>query len=220
LQIRVSFDIRHAQIHRYVTVFPIGAGRLLGWCHHYDALALYPAFRCGPGGENPLDAWTYGTRDGSAYRYRYENIGCEEDKDLGCHYVYVRVLFRVLNVKKAENMAITATGIKNIWYADPAKVTGDLTGTMLGSILKDPTTKKVPNVHQDTWSLDEAEPSTTQYKNQLTDGVYRQSKEMGEVTMNFAIGQYDDERRPHSWAEPGRRRRGNGPAALRTSRSA
>ena len=46
-------------------------------------------------------------------------------------------------------MAITATGIKNIWYADPAKVTGDLTGTMLGSILKDPTTKKVPNVHQD-----------------------------------------------------------------------
>lgn len=35
-----------------------------------------------------------------AYRYRYENIGCEEDKDLGCHYVYVRVLFRVLNVKK------------------------------------------------------------------------------------------------------------------------
>lgn len=90
-------------------------------------------------------------------------------------------------------MAITATGIKNIWYADPAKVTGDLTGTMLGSILKDPTTKKVPNVHQDTWSLDEAEPSTTQYKNQLTDGVYRQSKEMGEVTMNFAIGQYDYE---------------------------
>ena len=44
--------------------------------------------------------WTYGTRDGSAYRYRYENIGCEADKDLGCHYVYVRVLFRVLNVKK------------------------------------------------------------------------------------------------------------------------
>lgn len=88
---------------------------------------------------------------------------------------------------------ITAVGIKNIWYADPAKVTGDLTGTMLGTILKDPTTKKVPNVHQDTWSLDEAEPSTTQYKNQLTDGVYRQSKELGEVTMNFAIGQYDYE---------------------------
>lgn len=74
---------------------------------------------------------------------------------------------------------ITAVGIKNIWYADPAKVTGDLTGTLLGTILKDPTTKKVPNVHQDTWSLDEAEPSTTQYKNQLTDGIYRQSKEMG-----------------------------------------
>ena len=49
---------------------------------------------------------------------------------------------------------ITAVGIKNIWHADPEKVTGDLTGTMLGTILKDPTTKKVPNVHQDTWSLD------------------------------------------------------------------
>lgn len=88
---------------------------------------------------------------------------------------------------------ITAVGIKNIWYANPAKVTGDLTGTMLEAILKDSATKTVSNVHQDTWSLDEAEPSTTQYKNQLTDGVYRLSKEMGEVTMNFAIGQYDYE---------------------------
>ena len=55
---------------------------------------------------------------------------------------------------------ITAVGIKNIWYADPAKVTGDLTGTLLGTILKDPTTKKVPNVHQDTRRLDDAEPFT------------------------------------------------------------
>lgn len=43
--------------------------------------------------------WTYGTYDESAYRYRYENIGCEEDPNLGCHYVYIRVLFRVLNIK-------------------------------------------------------------------------------------------------------------------------
>ena len=32
---------------------------------------------------------------------------------------------------------ITAVGIKNIWYADPAKVTGDLTGTLLGTILQE-----------------------------------------------------------------------------------
>ena len=43
--------------------------------------------------------WTYGTYDGSAYRYRYENIGREEDVNLGCHYIYIRVLFRVLNIK-------------------------------------------------------------------------------------------------------------------------
>lgn len=45
-------------------------------------------------------SWTYGTYDNTPYCYRYEGIGREEDKDLGCHYVYVRVLFRVLNVKK------------------------------------------------------------------------------------------------------------------------
>ena len=43
--------------------------------------------------------WTYGTYDGSVYHYRYENISREEDADLGCHYVYDRVLFRVLNIK-------------------------------------------------------------------------------------------------------------------------
>ena len=43
--------------------------------------------------------WTYGTYDGSAYRYRYENIGREEDVNLGCHYIDIRVLFRVLNIK-------------------------------------------------------------------------------------------------------------------------
>lgn len=44
--------------------------------------------------------WAYGIYDNTPYCYRYEGIGREEDKDLGCHYIYVRALFRVLNVKK------------------------------------------------------------------------------------------------------------------------
>lgn len=37
------------------------------------------------------------------------------------------------------------------------------------------------------------EPSTTEYRNQLTNGVYRQDTEMGNIQMSFTIGQYDYE---------------------------
>lgn len=40
-----------------------------------------------------------GSYDGTAYLYSIESIGTEEDTDLKCHYVNVRVLFEVLNVK-------------------------------------------------------------------------------------------------------------------------
>lgn len=87
---------------------------------------------------------------------------------------------------------VTAVGVKKLWYTDPAKVTGDLTGANLATIIKDAAnTKSVSNVHQGTWSIEESEPSTTPYKNELTDATYRQSKEMGDVTMSFSIGQYD-----------------------------
>lgn len=39
------------------------------------------------------------TYDGTAYRYSIESIGTEADTALKCHYVNVRILFEVLNVK-------------------------------------------------------------------------------------------------------------------------
>lgn len=40
-----------------------------------------------------------GEYDGSHYVYSWERVGTEEDNALNCHYVNVRVLFEVLNVK-------------------------------------------------------------------------------------------------------------------------
>lgn len=37
--------------------------------------------------------------DGTRYRYSIESIGTEADTALKCHYVNVRILFEVLNVK-------------------------------------------------------------------------------------------------------------------------
>lgn len=51
---------------------------------------------------------------------------------------------------------------------------------------------EVINVHQDTWTFEEGEPSQDSYKNQLTGAVYRMgTKTMGDSTFNFTIGQYD-----------------------------
>lgn len=86
---------------------------------------------------------------------------------------------------------MNTVGIKRLLYADTSKVTGDLTPAMLKSIIDDPETKEVTNVHQDTWSIAESEASVTRYNNQLTKKPYRQSVELGEVSMNFTIGEYD-----------------------------
>ena len=40
-----------------------------------------------------------GRYDGTTYHYSIESIGTEEDTSLKCHYVNVRILFEVLNVK-------------------------------------------------------------------------------------------------------------------------
>lgn len=42
---------------------------------------------------------TVGELDGSSYYYSIDQIGTEADTALKCHYVNVRLLFQVLNVK-------------------------------------------------------------------------------------------------------------------------
>lgn len=84
---------------------------------------------------------------------------------------------------------ITAVNIKKLWYGDTSKITTKLTGVLLFNLLK--TATEVKNVHSETWTLEEAEANKTNYKNQLTGKVYRSDKEMGEVKMNFTLGEYD-----------------------------
>ena len=65
-----------------------------------------------------------------------------------------------------------------------------MTGTLLSTILE--SAKEITNVHQDTWTVDESEPTQDSYRNQLTGNIYRfGAKLMGEVTFNFTIGRYD-----------------------------
>lgn len=85
---------------------------------------------------------------------------------------------------------ISAIDIKKLWYTDPTDITTDVTASTLGDLLELAT--EVVNIHQDTWSLEEAESSQDSYKNQLTGSIYRQSKKtMGDITISFTIGQYD-----------------------------
>lgn len=87
---------------------------------------------------------------------------------------------------------ISAVGIKKLWYADCNTIQSDLTGTALNTLLSGSSVKEIKNVHQDTWQIEETEASQDKFKNQLTGNVYRMgSKEMGEVSIQFTIGQYD-----------------------------
>ena len=90
----------------------------------------------------------------------------------------------------AGTVQISAIDIKKLWYAETSAVTADLTGTLLNTILE--SAKEITNVHQDTWTIDESEPTQDSYRNQLTGNIYRfGAKQMGEVTFNFTIGRYD-----------------------------
>ena len=90
----------------------------------------------------------------------------------------------------AGTVQISAIDIKKLWYAETSAVTADLTGTLLKTILA--SAKEITNVHQDTWTIDESEPTQDSYRNQLTGNIYRfGSKQMGDVTFNFTIGRYD-----------------------------
>lgn len=90
----------------------------------------------------------------------------------------------------AGTVQISAIDIKKLWYTETSAVTADLTGTLLKTILG--SAKEITNVHQDTWTIDESEPTQDSYRNQLTGNIYRfGAKQMGEVTFNFTIGRYD-----------------------------
>jgi len=52
---------------------------------------------------------------------------------------------------------------------------------------------EVKNMHQDSYSYEEADPSLTKYKNQLTGVAYRVEVEGGDKTIKFTIGEYDFE---------------------------
>ena len=83
---------------------------------------------------------------------------------------------------------ISAIDIKELMYADC--VTDAVTATTLKALIAKAT--KVPNVHQDTWSIEESEATQDSYKDQLSGMTYRMgAKTMGDVTFNFTIGQYD-----------------------------
>jgi hypothetical protein len=91
----------------------------------------------------------------------------------------------------AEAKKITAVNIKKLLYGETSGISADLTGQALYTLLQGDTLKEVKNIHGDTWTLEEAEASRTNYKNQLTGQTYRSEKEMGDVTVNFTIGEYD-----------------------------
>ena len=90
-----------------------------------------------------------------------------------------------------EAKKITAVNIKKLWYGDTSVITADVTGQILYTLLQGENLKEVSNIHQDTWTFEESEASRTNYKNQLTGQTYRSDKEMGDVVVNFTIGEYD-----------------------------
>lgn len=90
---------------------------------------------------------------------------------------------------------ISAVDIKELRYITKESekmISEAVTASSLKALLKDASCKKVPNVHQDTWSIEEAESTQDSYKDQLTGLTYRKgAKTMGDVTFNFTIGRYD-----------------------------
>lgn len=102
---------------------------------------------------------------------------------------------------------ISAIDIKRLWYTDciAANLTPALLQTLVGKRKYGSsggtgysatdtagTATEIENLHQDTWQIDESEATQDSYRNQLTGHVYRLGKrQMGELTVNFTVGQYD-----------------------------
>ena len=92
----------------------------------------------------------------------------------------------------AGSIQVSAIDIKKLWYADTSQISADLTGTALYTLVTGDNVTEIKNVHQDTWTIDESEPTQDSYRNQLTGNIYRfGAKQMGDVTFNFTIGRYD-----------------------------
>lgn len=81
----------------------------------------------------------------------------------------------------------SAVRVQKLWYGDVLTAAPTL-ATIATSVTS---MTEVENVHQDTWSVEEDAASVTSYKNELNGQVYRQDKTMGDVKINFTIGQYD-----------------------------
>lgn len=94
---------------------------------------------------------------------------------------------------------ISAISLKKLWHFDPKILDGTtyLTGAKftpanLKALLTSKDVQSITNIHQDTWTYEEAEASQDVYRNQLTGNVYRKGvKTNGDTTVNFTIGQYD-----------------------------
>jgi hypothetical protein len=89
----------------------------------------------------------------------------------------------------------TIVDIARILYAAPIdSVTtpaSGLTGGEVKDIIDDTDTKEVVNVHGDTWTYEEAEGSTTPFRNQLNGNTYYNDFQPGSTSVTFSIGQYD-----------------------------
>ena len=89
---------------------------------------------------------------------------------------------------EATEKKYSAVSIKKLWYTDV--LTAAPTEAGMAALVA--SAKEIDNVHQDTWQIEESEPSQDSYRNQLTGAVYRMGeKTMGDVTFNFTIGRYD-----------------------------
>ena len=83
-------------------------------------------------------------------------------------------------------------GIKQLWYGPVISVSTNLTPSGVATLISNST--EVKNVHQDTWGYQETDPSTTEYKNELTGLTYFVDKtELGQKTIQFTMGEYDYE---------------------------
>lgn len=93
-------------------------------------------------------------------------------------------------------MAKTIVGIKKIWYGSPLTVKDVqyMKGSTLNQLMAGAGDfKEISNIHSSTWAYEEAEPSTTDYINQLTGKVYYRDSVPGASQISFSIGQYDYE---------------------------
>lgn len=83
-------------------------------------------------------------------------------------------------------------GIKQLWYGDVISADTNLNQSGIATLIAAST--EVKNVHQDTWGYTEGDPSTTEYKNEITGQTYFVDKtELGQKTIQFTMGEYDYE---------------------------